>query len=157
MSDAPPLVVANHKANMDYSDFDIWLHDIGPVGGDYPATLIVCPSTPFLALTWLAIQSNSWKMKLGSQDVSQFDQGAYTGEVAASQLDGICTYAIIGHSERRNNFQETDKTLENKVQKARRFVYNLAYNTICQCVEPITKISGLKNNNGITCHSHCFF
>ena len=56
---------------------------------------------------------------MGAQDISRFEQGAYTGEVAASQLGAICQYAIIGHSERRQNFKETDQDLQSKVKNAK--------------------------------------
>lgn len=120
MSDSPPLVVANHKANLDYQDFDTWINQVGPKATDFQGTVVVCPSAPFLAQAWLLAQSQSWKYKLGAQDVSSFDAGAYTGEVAAEQLQGICTYAIIGHSERRKHFQESDEVLGKKVQQVKK-------------------------------------
>ena len=120
MSDPLPLIVANHKANLDNSDFDIWIHTVGPKASEFQGTVIICPSAPFLGEAWLLAQSQSWKYQLGAQDISKFDVGAYTGETAASQLFDICSYVIIGHSERRKNFDETDEVLEQKVQMVKK-------------------------------------
>lgn len=120
MSDSLPLIVANHKANLDYSDFDIWINSVGPKVSEFQGTVILCPSAPFLSEAWLLAVSQGWKYELGAQDISKFDVGAYTGEVAALQLSGTCSYVIIGHSERRNNFGETDEILEQKVQLAKK-------------------------------------
>ncbi len=56
---------------------------------------------------------------IGSQNVSQFNNGAYTGEISANMLNSIgCNYVLIGHSERRQYFNETDKILLEKVKLA---------------------------------------
>ncbi|MBI3342088.1 triosephosphate isomerase [Candidatus Curtissbacteria bacterium] len=120
MSDPLPLVIANHKANLTYSEFEIWVNKVGPVAKDFEGTVVVCPSSPFLAQALILTQAQSWNLKIGAQDISRFDIGAYTGEVAASQLAGICKYAIVGHSERRKNFNETDEILDQKVQMAKK-------------------------------------
>lgn len=55
---------------------------------------------------------------MGVQDLSQFSDGAYTGEITAAMVRGIVSYALIGHSERRNQFGETDETVSQKAQRA---------------------------------------
>jgi triosephosphate isomerase len=57
-------------------------------------------------------------ISIGAQDVSAFPSGKYTGEIAASSLNGLVSHAIIGHSERRRYLQETPETLEKKVEQA---------------------------------------
>jgi triosephosphate isomerase (TIM) len=51
-------------------------------------------------------------------DISPFDEGAYTGEINGNQIREFADYVIIGHSERRKNFAETDEMLSQKVQRA---------------------------------------
>ena len=53
---------------------------------------------------------------MGAQDVSKFKKGAYTGEITAEMLDGLVEYCIIGHSERRKHFGETDDDVIEKVK-----------------------------------------
>jgi triosephosphate isomerase len=51
---------------------------------------------------------NNLPVKIGAQNVSPFDEGAYTGEVNAKQIKDFADFVLIGHSERRKNFNETD-------------------------------------------------
>lgn len=118
MNDTPPFVIANLKANKTWDQVSTWLDVLGPKALSFPGTVLVCPSSPFLAAASQKIKSANWLLALGSQDISKFEQGAYTGEVAASQIADLCQYAIIGHSERRQNFAEGDKILAQKVENA---------------------------------------
>ena len=115
MNDNFPLVIANLKANKDWQEVSSWLEEVGPVCSTFNGTVIFCPSYPFLSSSYEKIQSKGFNLNLGSQDVSQFEQGAHTGEVAASQISTIVSYSIIGHSERRTNFKEGEDVLEKKV------------------------------------------
>lgn len=73
----------------------------------------VCP--PFIYIPELAELLNGSDIKLGAQNVSQQEKGAYTGEVAASMLkDYRCDYVIVGHSERRTLYAETDELVAEK-------------------------------------------
>lgn len=118
MNDNLPLVVANFKANQTWDDLEIWLETVGPPAATFTGTIIVCPSMPFLSQASRKIKSAKWQIKLGSQDISRFEQGAFTGEFAASQIADQVSYAIIGHSERRHNFGEDDEILAAKVGNA---------------------------------------
>lgn len=120
MSDPLPLVVANHKANKTWDDLAVWLEQVSQAINDFQGTVVVCPSMVFISETSPKTKDLGSKLKVGSQDISQFEKGAYTGEVAASQIADLVTYAIIGHSERRQHFQETDELLKTKVQNAKR-------------------------------------
>lgn len=119
MSDNLPLVVANHKSNLDFSKFDLWIKKVGLAVANFKGTAIVCPSDPFLSFAKIEKGSNNWNFQLGAQNISAENEGAYTGEVSASQLKDLCTYAIIGHSERRNLFGENDETVATKVKLAK--------------------------------------
>src|SRR3990167_1058842 len=118
MNNPKPIVVANLKANLTWEEVSTWLDKVGQVSKDFKGTIIFCPSYQFLTSVKEKIDRDSINIKLGSQDISKFEQGAYTGEVAASQIAKLVEYAIIGHSERRQNFKEDDKVLEEKVENA---------------------------------------
>lgn len=119
MNEHLPLIVANFKAHKNWEEVESWLEVIGPQASSFAGTIIICPSVPFLAVAYQKLKANGqWRLRIGSQDLSKFEQGDYTGEVAASQISGFVNYAIIGHSERRQNFTEDEKVLAQKVQNA---------------------------------------
>lgn len=81
--------------------------------------VVVCP--PFTALQAVSQQTHGSNIHLGSQDLHWQRQGAYTGEVSAEMLwDAGCEYVIIGHSERRQYFHETDRMVHDKIEAALR-------------------------------------
>ena len=73
-----------------------------------------------LCLQPLSLQIDRRKFKLAAQNLYWRDEGAFTGEVSARQLNGLVEYAIIGHSDRRHKFSEHDKDIRAKVQAALR-------------------------------------
>lgn len=79
----------------------------------------VCVPFPYLASVQAALRNTciSW----GAQNLSQYDKGAFTGEVSADMLNDFgCTYAIVGHSERRMLFGETSQIVAEKYAAAQR-------------------------------------
>ncbi|MBI2934822.1 MAG: triose-phosphate isomerase [Chloroflexi bacterium] len=77
---------------------------------------VVCP--PFISLFPLKELVKDSSVKLGAQDVYFQEKGAFTGEISPSMLKELCQYVIIGHSERRAYFGETDEIVNKKVQAA---------------------------------------
>ena len=78
---------------------------------------VICP--PYTLLTYLADMLSFSNIMLGAQDVHWEDEGAYTGEISAKMLkDAGCHYVIIGHSERRQYFAETNETVNKKTRAA---------------------------------------
>src|SRR3989344_1502140 len=116
MNEPLPIVVANLKANKTWDENALLIDDVAKTDTQFFCTIIFCPSHPFLASAFAQISQNGINLKLGSQDISRFEQGAYTGEVAASQIADLVKYAIIGHSERRKYFGETNEDVIEKVK-----------------------------------------
>lgn len=101
------LIVANFKMNLLKDDIDKYIEEMNKYHFN---NVVFCPS--YLYLTKF-IDNN---LVVGSQDVSMYNLGAYTGDIAASQLKSIgCQYAIIGHSERRK-FYDDDVLVNNKLK-----------------------------------------
>ena len=79
--------------------------------------ILVCP--PFTALAVVGDVVRDSNVSLGAQNMYFEDKGAYTGEISTAMLkDCGCTHVIIGHSERRTIFNESDETINKKVKKA---------------------------------------
>lgn len=111
------LVIANWKMNLNMHDSSIFLHNLSQkVKTHRNLETILAPST--FTLQSLSLQVNHRQFKLAAQNFYWRDHGAFTGEVAISQLRGIVQYALVGHSERRNIFHETDKDIRAKVAAA---------------------------------------
>lgn len=79
--------------------------------------VIVCPPFTSLVVAQQLLKGSS--IKLGAQDVSVHDDGAYTGEVSVKMLKSVgCEYVIVGHSERRQYFHESNELINQKAKKA---------------------------------------
>ena len=108
------LVVANWKLNGSQAMATDWLAEYTLLSQDHElssVSAVVCPPFPYVPV--LAAS----QMVAGAQDVSLYEQGAYTGEVSAEMLaDFQVAYAIVGHSERRALFAETDVDVAKKAQ-----------------------------------------
>ena len=137
MNEPQPIVVANFKAHKSWDEMSAWIEQVAPKCNEFGGTIILCPSAPFLAAAYSKLnplahsgsepsgsktggqnsklRSQNSALKLGVQDISKFEEGPYTGEISASQLKKICQYAIVGHSERRKYFAETDGDVIQKV------------------------------------------
>lgn len=102
-----------------------WLHNFKLQTVNFK--LILC--VPFTLLYPLKqeIDRLHLPIELGAQDVSPFPDGAYTGEVSARQIKEFADWVIIGHSERRKHFGETDEILEKKVSQARSVGLRIIY------------------------------
>ncbi|MDD4052106.1 MAG: triose-phosphate isomerase [candidate division Zixibacteria bacterium] len=79
--------------------------------------MVICP--PFTALTEVSMALKDSEIQVGAQNMHQEDSGAFTGEVSAEMvLTSGCSYVILGHSERRTLFSETDQLVNAKTRKA---------------------------------------
>lgn len=114
---AKKLIVANWKMHNNIGQASMLLHRLQErVPNHRDTEVVLCP--PFLALQPLSFQIDRHKFRLGAQNCSDHDEGPYTGEVSAAMLRGLVHYVIIGHSDRRHKFGETDKFIAGKIGAA---------------------------------------
>lgn len=112
-------IIANWKSNKGIKEAVEWIDFVGPKIGQRPnIKIVVCPSFIDIEEVKKTILVGNYPLLVGSQDLSPFDVGAYTGEEAASILKQFVDLSILGHSERRQNFGETDETVSQKVKQA---------------------------------------
>ena len=80
--------------------------------------IVLAPSHTSLRSLQTVISADKLKIKLSSQDVSMFKEGAYTGEVSSTQLKKLdISYSIVGHSERRTLLNENDEIINQKLKR----------------------------------------
>ncbi len=127
-------LIANWKANKNLTEAEDWIDIV--IEQQFQSDRIKIVLCPPAALIYPLKQKlrDEKNIVLGSQDVSAFASGSYTGEVTAKSLEGLADYAIIGHSERRKYFNETDEIVQKKIKNA------IKYN-----IEPILCIRNEKD------------
>lgn len=112
------LVIANWKMNGDVTSNASLLNALQSFSNDLVNTQVaVCPSYVFLGQAQQALQNTN--IALGAQNLCIEEKGAYTGEISAQMLkEAGCQYALVGHSERRTLFAESDQHIAQKMVKA---------------------------------------
>jgi triosephosphate isomerase len=112
-----PIIAGNWKMNTDpesaFELMDTMIEDLDAMEG---IDVVICP--PFVSLETFADLFDGTSIFLGAQNMFWEEKGAYTGEVSPLMLKGMCDFVILGHSERRQYFHETDDDVRKKVNAA---------------------------------------
>ncbi len=111
------VIAGNWKMNMLPNEAIEYIQAFEPLVKDAKAEVILC--VPYTDLFYCLMNAQNTNIKIGAQNVHFEEKGAYTGEVSAKMLKSIgVEYVIIGHSERRQYFAETDETVNKKIKAA---------------------------------------
>ena len=113
-----PIVAGNWKMNKTISDarelVNAMKHDLAPLASH--VEIILCP--PFISIPEVHALVKGSPIQVGAQNMFWELKGAFTGEIAPTMLQGICNYVVLGHSERRQYFGETDSAVNQKIKAA---------------------------------------
>ena len=116
------VIAGNWKMNMLPNETIQFIEELTPLVKDTDTEVILC--VPYIDLFYALLTAQNTNIKIGAQNMHFAESGAYTGEVSGKMLKSInVEYVIIGHSERRQYFAETDETVNKKLKSA--FVYDL--------------------------------
>ena len=111
------VIAGNWKMNMLPDEAIKFIEELTPLVKDTENEVILC--VPYTDLFYSLLTAQNTNIKIGAQNMHFEEKGAYTGEVSAKMLKSInVEYVIIGHSERRQYFGETDETVNKKLKAA---------------------------------------
>jgi triosephosphate isomerase len=112
-----PIIAGNWKMNNTIKEAKDLIENLKPLVVDSNVDIVICPS--YLSIEAAVELTSGSPIKVGAQNMHYEESGAYTGEVSGEMLKELgIEYIIIGHSERRQYFNETDETVNKKVIKA---------------------------------------
>ncbi len=112
-----PIIAGNWKMNMTPAEAERLVVELIPLVKDAACEVVVCPPYVDLALVGKLLVGTN--IKLGAQNIHWAPKGAFTGEISADMLLAMgVSHAIVGHSERRQYFGETDETVNKRAKAA---------------------------------------
>jgi len=110
-------LIGNHKMNMSVSQLEPYFEELSEIAATSENVVGVC--VPYVYLNMAMGMLEGSKVLYGAQNMYHQDSGAFTGEISANMLEDFsCDLVILGHSERRMYFHETDEEINLKVKKA---------------------------------------
>ncbi len=117
MTSRKPIVAGNWKMNTSIAEGLALVDEMLPrLQAIEAVERVVCP--PFISLSAIADRLRGTSVGVGAQNMHPEPKGAFTGEIAPGMLEGLATYVILGHSERRQYFSEDDAFVNRKVRAA---------------------------------------
>jgi triosephosphate isomerase len=112
-----PMIAANWKMNKTVEQARALVAEMLPGWQSVPSVeQVVCP--PYTAIMALSAMLSGTQIGLGAQNMHWEASGAFTGEISPAMVGEFCKYVILGHSERRTYFGETDETVNRRVKAA---------------------------------------
>ncbi len=114
-------IIANWKSNKTAEETILFLDSLAAAWIELPMQnkeVIILPSYTSLSAAYVYCETEGLPIKIGSQNISSNEEGAFTGEVNGRQLAEFCKFALINHSERRRYNHETDQDARSKVLQA---------------------------------------
>ena len=112
-----PIIAGNWKMNKTAQEAELLINELKPLVAKSKPEVVICVPYTDLWVAKKAIEGSN--IKLGAENVAWADSGAFTGEISADMLKEIgVEYVIIGHSERRQYFGETDQTVNMRLTQA---------------------------------------
>ena len=111
------VIAGNWKMNMLPNETISFIEELAPLVKNTENEVILC--VPYTDLFYALLTAQNTNIKIGAQNMHYEENGAYTGEISGKMLKSInVDYVIIGHSERRQYFNETDETVNKKIKSA---------------------------------------
>jgi triosephosphate isomerase (TIM) len=113
-------IVGNWKSYKTLPEAKAWLEKFQQLDLQFSPSekeVVISPAFTLIPFMKAFIEEHNLPIKLGTQDVSPFDEGAYTGAIFAREAKEFVTHAIVGHSERRRYFHETDEEVLAKIKQ----------------------------------------
>lgn len=115
------IIIGNWKMNLDNRLAEVLVDRLRIHTTEPTAKIVLCPNFVALSLINLKVKKLDPKIwAVGAQNINENDEGAYTGEVSGPMLKPFVKYCIVGHSERRIHFGETDEVIAKKVASCMR-------------------------------------
>lgn len=111
-------IIANWKMNKTFSESVLFINEFSKKVGNFSSTEVaICPT--FLGISAIKKSCDECGIKLGAQNCYFEDKGAFTGEISSEMLKDLgVEYVILGHSERREYFKETNSVINKKIKSA---------------------------------------
>jgi triosephosphate isomerase len=127
------FIAGNWKSNKTAQEANAWIDTFSMESANN--TVVLCAPYTLLGVLQYRIKEKKLPLFLAAQNVSAFPEGAYTGEVTARQVKEFADWVVIGHSERRKYFGETDEILATKTKLAHEAGLKVIY-----CVQDDTTV-----------------